>query len=143
MLSASNFAALIFSVICVFWARITLNEHKSFHCLVAYKMNMLELQSLKSLTWVCFCCCLLQYPVSHPPSLRAFFFFNLGKLRKSNYYLANLFNSKVSDYVSPRKMAECVFKFWMLQLNLAKVHLFAECFQNGTLCFWWLLLEFH
>lgn len=75
------------------------------------------------------------------PSPPAFFY--MGKLRKSNYYLTNLFKSKVSDYVSPRKIARCVFKFWMLQLNLAKVHCFLNasktehCAFDG--CFWSLI----
>lgn len=140
MLSASNFAASIFTVICVFWARIILNEHNSVHCLVAYKMNMPELQSLKSLTWVCFCYCPPQYPVALPTPPP---FFYMGKLRRSNYYLTNLFKSKVSACVSPRKMAGCVFKFWIVQLNLTRVH----CFRNASKmehcafdgCFWSLI----
>lgn len=105
-------------------------------------MNMLELQSLKSLTWVCFCYCPPQYPVSPtpPPAIPNFY---MGKLRRSNYYLTNLFKSKVGGYVSPGKMAGCVFKFWILQLNSAQVHCFLHASKMEHYafdgCFWSLI----
>lgn len=114
MFSAPNFVASIFTVICVFWARIILNNTKV--PIVWWPTK-----------WVCLSCIkkpymgpflLLPSPASPP------YFFHMGKLRRSNYYLTNLFKSIASNYVSPRKTAGCVFKFWMLQLNLVKVHWF-------------------
>lgn len=48
-----------------------------------------------------------QFLLLPSPAPLLFFFFNMSKLRRSNYYLTNLFKSKVSNYVSPR----CALKF--------------------------------
>lgn len=123
MFSASNFVASMLIVICVFWARIVSNEHKSCHCLVSYKMSTPELQLLKALHRFSFVIPPLAPATPAIPLPRlSFFFWN------DNYYLINLLKSEMSDYLSSRKMVECVFKFWVPQLNLAKVH----CFLNPS-----------
>lgn len=95
---------------------------------------------------MCLCCTmkkpymgwfLLLYPTFLPVC------FYTSELRRSNYYLTSIFKSKVSDYVSSRKMAGCVIKFWMLPLNLAEVC----CFLSASnvehcafdCCFWSLI----
>lgn len=99
MFSASNFVASVFFVICFQsqnhfkWTQkfplfgVSQNEHA---WVVTIKKTHIGQ------------CLLVPFPAP-------FLFFLQSKLRRSNYYLTNLFKSKVSNYVSPRKIAGCVF----------------------------------